>query len=92
MTIARGTFTLPFTAADVDELIREIDSRTDAVTDETAKLYMRHLLRIIKAGDTMPREEWHRQRELARDIPIIHQELKTDFYRLLKIVKVEDTE
>lgn len=90
MAIAKGTFNFPFTKEAKDKMIDEAEDRL--VEGQLSSVYIRHLITKSRIGDSIPREEWHRLREFAREIPMSQQDLKSDMFRLLKFVQVEDTE
>ena len=90
MAIAKGTFNFPFTKEEKDAMIDEAEGRL--VEGELSSVHIKHLITQSRAGESMPRDEWHQLREFAREIPMGQQELKSDMFRLLKFIQVEDAE
>lgn len=95
--IAKGHFTPPdFTSEHLEEIeARVLNShRYDKVEEDVCRqgqVYLDFLARAIRAERRIPREDRAQIRAWARDIvPDEAQELKTDLYRLLAEVEVEE--
>lgn len=93
MTMFKGTFTPPeFTQEDLEE-IEGRDGYADELSvddNRLAVVYVRHLCRHVRSQEPMNRNEWGRMREWARGFHDEAQQFKTDVFRLLRQVKLED--